>query len=100
MGARKVNTVPEKLKYAQKDNVVVLTINDPATRNAINGEEVFAAFEESVARLNGDLSVRAVILTGEGSAFCSGGNIREMRAKTGMFAGTPEQVASQYRTGV
>ncbi len=90
----------EKLKYAQHDNVVVLTLNDPGTRNAINGEDMFVAFEETVARLNSDLSVRAVILTGAGTAFCSGGNVREMRYKTGMFAGTPEQVASQYRTGV
>jgi enoyl-CoA hydratase/carnithine racemase len=89
-----------KLKYEQQEHVVVLTINDPATRNAINGEEMFAAFEEAVARLNTDITVRAAILTGEGTAFSSGGNITEMRKKTGMFGGTPEQVAAQYRTGV
>ncbi|MFH1028300.1 MAG: enoyl-CoA hydratase-related protein [Pseudomonadota bacterium] len=90
----------EHLKYEQQGYVVVLTLNDPATRNALTGEEMFSAFEEAVDRINGDLGVRAVILTGEGSAFCSGGNLRDMREKQGMFGGTPHQIASQYRAGI
>ena len=37
--------------------------------------------------------VRAAVLTGAGSAFCSGGNVAEMRDRTGMFGGSPEQIA-------
>ena len=88
------------LRYERQGHVVVLTLNDPKTRNAISGEELFSAFEESVARINMDLGVRVVILTGEGSAFCSGGNLRHMRDKAGMFSGPPHQVARQYRTGI
>jgi enoyl-CoA hydratase/carnithine racemase len=92
--------VHNPLKYEQEGNIVILTLNDPATRNALTGEEMFSAFEDAVQKINADLSVRAVILTGEGSAFCSGGNIRDMREKKGMFGGPPHAIEMQYRTGI
>lgn len=90
----------EPLRYEQQDAVVTLTLNDPATRNALYGDGLFDAFEKSVGRINADLEVRAAILTGEGSAFCSGGNLRDMREKKGMFAGTARQIGDQYRRGI
>lgn len=80
--------------------VALLTLNRPATRNALSGEDCFAAFETVLAELDADLSVRAAVLTGAGSAFCSGGNVAEMRDRAGMFAGTPEQIAASYRAGI
>ena len=47
-----------------------------------------AAFEQVFARMNDDMTIRAAVLTGSGSAFCSGGNVAEMRDRTGMFGGT------------
>jgi enoyl-CoA hydratase/carnithine racemase len=90
----------EPLRYERQDTVVTLILNDPATRNALYGDGLFEAFEKSVDRINADLGVRAAVLTGEGSAFCSGGNLRDMREKKGMFAGTPDQIADQYRRGI
>lgn len=80
--------------------VALLTLNRPATRNALSGEDCFAAFETVLAELDADLSVGAAVLTGAGSAFCSGGNVAEMRDRSGMFAGTPEQIAANYRAGI
>src|SRR5271170_416275 len=88
------------LRYEQHDHIVVLTLDDPATRNALSGEEIFSAFEDAVTRINGDLFIRAAILTGAGTAFCSGGNVRNMREKKGMFGGTPQEIANHYRTGI
>jgi enoyl-CoA hydratase/carnithine racemase len=90
----------EPLKYEQNGPVVILTMTTPETRNALSGEATFSAFEHSVQRINADFSVVATILTGEGPAFCSGGNIHEMRSKSGMFAGTPRDIESNYRSGV
>lgn len=81
-------------------HVVVLTINRPQTRNALSGEEVFAAFEGRFAELNADQGVRVAILTGSGTAFCSGGNVAEMRDKTGMFGGGPGEITEGYRVGI
>jgi enoyl-CoA hydratase/carnithine racemase len=90
----------EPLLCEMKGHVAVLTLNRPDTRNALSGESMFAAFEQWIARLNRDPSVRAAVLTGAGSAFCSGGNVAEMRDRTGMFGGTPEQIAANYRSGI
>ena len=80
--------------------VALLTLNRPDTRNALSGEAMFAAFEQLFERLNADLSIRVAVLTGAGSAFCSGGNVVEMRDRGGMFGGSPEQIAVNYRAGI
>lgn len=80
--------------------VALLTLNRPATRNALFGEDLFSAFETVLDGLDADLSVRAAVLTGAGPAFCSGGNVAEMRDRQGMFAGSPEEIAARYRAGI
>lgn len=87
-------------RHGPGGHVALLTLNRPATRNALSGEDCFAAFETVLAALDADLSVRAAVLTGAGSAFCSGGNVAEMRDRQGMFAGTPEQIAQRYQDGI
>jgi enoyl-CoA hydratase/carnithine racemase len=93
-----MNTDP--LVCDMRGPVALLTLNRPETRNALSGEEVFAAFEQVFERLNADLTVRAAVLTGAGSAFCSGGNVAEMRDRTGMFSGSPQDIAANYRAGI
>jgi len=88
------------LRVERHGPVAVLTLDRPDTRNALSGEECFGGFERVFAELNADRSVRAAVLTGAGSAFCSGGNVAEMRDRTGMFGGSPEQIAQNYRQGI
>jgi enoyl-CoA hydratase/carnithine racemase len=76
------------------------TLNRPETRNAITDEESIVAIEEFVAAANGDHGVRVVVVTGAGSAFSSGGNVKHMRDREGMFAGTPAEIRQGYRRGV
>ena len=83
-----------------RGHVALLTLNRPETRNALSGEAMFAAFESLFEKLNQDQNIRAAILTGAGSAFCSGGNVAEMRDRAGMFAGSPEEIAQNYRNGI
>ena len=90
----------EPILFEQRGAVALLTLNRPETRNALSGEAMFAAFEQIIDRLNADLGIRAAVLTGAGSAFCSGGNVAEMRDRAGMFAGSPEQIAQNYRGGI
>ena len=86
--------------YEQTGNVVTLTLNRPHKRNVLSGNNLFAAFEDHFTRINADLSVRAVILTGAGKSFCAGGDVKEMRDKEGMFGGTPGEIQNRYRTGI
>lgn len=88
------------LLLERRDHVALLTLNRPDVRNALSGEDMFAAFETHFAALNADMSIRVAILTGSGSAFCSGGNVAEMRDKTGMFGGTADEVTKGYAQGI
>ena len=56
------------------DGVVVLTLALPDRRNAMTGE-LTSAFADAVATLKPDRTVRCVVVTGEGSAFCAGGDL-------------------------
>jgi 2-(1,2-epoxy-1,2-dihydrophenyl)acetyl-CoA isomerase len=86
--------------FEKRGHIALLTLNQPDTRNALSGEAMFAAFEDLFAAINADMEVRVVVLTGAGSAFCSGGNIAEMRDRTGMFAGDPDAIVQNYRQGI
>jgi enoyl-CoA hydratase/carnithine racemase len=56
------------------DGVVVLTLALPERRNAMTAE-LTQAWTEAIASLRGDRDIRAVVVTGEGTAFCSGGDL-------------------------
>ena len=60
--------------------VVLVTINDPDAKNAVNwqmNQEMIREFE----RIDRDMAARVLILTGSGTIFCSGGNIKRMTAQ-------------------
>ena len=56
------------------DGVVLLTLALPDKRNAMTAE-MTAQWGETVASLKGDRSVRCVVVTGAGKAFCAGGDV-------------------------
>jgi enoyl-CoA hydratase/carnithine racemase len=89
-----------ELIYEQDGGIVTLTINRPEERNALAGDEFFAAFMNAAERINTDNSVRCVILTGAGKAFSAGGNVKHMRDKEGLFAGSPAEIRNSYRYGI
>jgi enoyl-CoA hydratase/carnithine racemase len=90
----------DPLLYQQDGHVVTLTLNRHETRNAISEDEMVDAIEAACTRINSDASVRVVIITGAGSAFSSGGNVKDMRDKKGMFGGTTSQIRDGYRNGI
>jgi len=60
--------------------VVLLRINDPENKNAVNFIMNRELVQE-VGRIDRDPAARVLIVTGEGRIFCSGGNIRRMTAE-------------------
>jgi len=77
--------------------VATLTFNRDDVRNALTGTRLIDDIVDLAQWLNNDNGVSCLILTGGGRAFCSGGNIKEMRDGTGTFGGTPAQIAEKYR---
>lgn len=64
------------LKGPNEDGVVVLTMNRPDRLNAINPQFI-ADFVAALDEIAEDRSVRAVVLTGAGRAFCSGADLKQ-----------------------
>ena len=71
------------LKYdvvGQEKNVGLIIIDRPKALNALNTETV-DELRELLREIDQDESIRCLILTGEGRAFCSGGDINEESEK-------------------
>lgn len=65
----------EPLRIERRDDgIAVLTLALPDRRNAMT-EELTAAWGSAVADLRTDADLRVVVVTGEGSAFCAGGDL-------------------------
>ena len=79
------------LSYSQTGAIVVLTMNSPETRNALTGNSAPQEFVDACQRIDEDASVRCVVLTGAGTVFSSGGNLKHMQE---MFDDTPAQLSN------
>ena len=86
--------------YQQTGAVVTLTLNKPDERNALSTPEQWAEVVAACERVKADMSVRAVVLTGAGTAFCAGGNVKDMRDKKGIAGGNPYEISEGYRSGI
>jgi enoyl-CoA hydratase/carnithine racemase len=88
------------LLYEQRGAIVTLTMNRPQERNALTEEHQMLEFATVCNRMRRDPSVSVVVLTGMGSAFSAGGNLKNMRDKKGFSAGTPADIRDAYRNGI
>ena len=83
----------ETVRYEKDGPVAIITIYRPDAMNSFNTQlrsELLAAFEDAAA----DSSVRVVILTGEGRAFCAGADLKEGLGKTKSIK---EVLQTEYR---
>ena len=79
--------------------ILTLTMNQPATRNALTGNTAVDEFVQACADIARDTSVRAVIITGAGPVFSSGGNVKDMQRFFGHDL-SPEVIREEYRQGI
>lgn len=73
--------------YEQDGRVVTITYNRPERQNAINGE-MRDALNTAWSRFLEDESAWVGIVTGTGSAFCGGADLKDATGSTGTFPGT------------
>ncbi|MSQ68423.1 MAG: enoyl-CoA hydratase [Gammaproteobacteria bacterium] len=79
------------LLIARANGVATLTLNRPASLNALN-RALRARLAASFAELAADGETRVVILTGAGRAFCAGADLKELGSGTARV-GTPRDPA-------
>jgi len=71
-----MNTTESAVLYAQEGPIAILTLNRPQSLNSFTRQmhrELWAALD----RVEADKSIRALVLTGAGRAFCAGANLAE-----------------------
>lgn len=81
-----------------ENKVGLLVLNEPETANALTGVEMLDAIVDGIKRAARE--AQALVITGAGTAFSAGGNIKDMAAAAGLFAGTPEEILEGYRTSI
>ncbi|MCA0243500.1 MAG: crotonase/enoyl-CoA hydratase family protein [Proteobacteria bacterium] len=88
------------LEISRDGPVAVLTMDRPATANAVSDPDAIGALLDACAAINADHGVRAVVLTGRGSAFSAGGNLKTLREQFGAGLGAPVWSRLAYRDGI
>jgi enoyl-CoA hydratase/carnithine racemase len=83
-----------------KDRVATLTLNRDDVRNELTGTRLVDDIERTVTWINANEAISALILTGAGQAFSSGGNIKHMLKREGSFGGNVYEVQKRYREGI
>jgi enoyl-CoA hydratase/carnithine racemase len=89
------------LTIERHGRVAVLTMNRPEALNAIGTLDDCDSIVDTFFALGNDRGVSAIVLTGSGRAFSSGGNIKGMQQRTGIgVLEQPDSTRANYRRGV
>ncbi len=89
----------ELVLLEQSDHIAIITLNQPATLNALSYDMV-VRLREIVDDVASDADVRAVILTGAGRGFCSGANLLGGSGQTLASGGMGVRAAVMAMNGV
>lgn len=75
--ARDIDTGTDDLIARVEGNVGIIAFNRPERRNALS-DAVYDGFDAALPTMASDPEVRVVLLTGNGGAFCAGGDVKQM----------------------
>jgi enoyl-CoA hydratase/carnithine racemase len=68
---------PKSFRYAVEDGIATVTLDRPDTLNSLTFE-VYAELRDAFLALENEHEVKAVVLTGAGRGFCSGGSVHDI----------------------
>jgi len=85
----KIETGTDDLLGRIDGHVAVLSFNRPERRNALS-DPIYEGFARALPLIERDPSVRVLLVTGEGGAFCAGGDVKGMHeSNTSASTGSP-----------
>ncbi len=87
----------KEILFQVDEGIATLTLNRADIRNAITHPDMITEIKSACDYVNSHQETRALILTAADPAFSSGGNVKDMKERKGMFAGTPAELVEQYR---
>ena len=68
---------PKTFRFSVDGAVATITLDRPDTLNSLTFE-VYAELRDTFLALQDDADIRAVVITGEGRGFCSGGSVHDI----------------------
>jgi len=74
-----IDTGTDELLCVIRDRVAIITLNRPEARNALS-DQLTPALRNMIKACGEDPDVHALLITGAGTAFCAGGNVKGMGA--------------------
>lgn len=89
-----------ELITALEAHVFSVTLNRPDIHNAMSHQAMIEELVAACHEANHNPEIRVMILTGAGESFCAGGNIKDMRDRSGMFGGSAAEIEQAYRDGI
>lgn len=88
MATRTINTGTGELLCEVEDRAATITLNRPGAKNSLS-DELTPALRRMVLEMSEDEGVGALLITGAGDAFCSGGNVKDMSSDQNSGKETP-----------
>jgi len=79
--------------------ILEITINRPEAYNALNGD-VMVALSDTLASAATDESIKGIMLTGKGKAFCSGGDLKWISQQVENAGAALHRFAPQFHTAI
>jgi enoyl-CoA hydratase/carnithine racemase len=87
----------QDILFAVTGRVALLTLNQPQIRNPMGGKRTTEELVHALTRTQEDEGISALVITGAGSAFSAGGNLRELRDRAHDASLTPIKIMEFYR---
>jgi len=83
----------------KKDGVLVLSMNDPATGNALS-MAMAQALAEALEYANVQADVHCLVVRSTGKHFCTGGNVKDMQDGSDLMQGTVAEIEARLKTSL
>jgi enoyl-CoA hydratase/carnithine racemase len=96
-GRIEVDTGTGELLCEIRDRVAVITLNRPDARNALS-DHLTPALRRMIKQCGDDPNVGALLITGAGTAFCAGGDVKGMGKNSNKNEMTFEERLADLRT--
>lgn len=93
---RVIDTGTDQLLCEVRERVAVITLNRPESRNAL-GDILTPALRRMIRERGEDDDVGAILITGAGTAFCAGGDVKSMGAGPAKPQRTPAERAADLK---
>lgn len=95
--SRTIDTGTDQLLARVEDRVGVITFNRPERRNALT-PAMYPGIDAALTAMRDDDDVRCVMITGAGTAFCAGGDVKAMDESNKTGKGPRAEMSDEDRT--